>query len=80
MIDLGFKVAVIEQTEDRRETDERIKINMANKNPVKTENLVKRQICGIFTKGITPAIPDNEDYDAKWILAIFVEPLKVPEG
>ncbi|CDW71809.1 domain iii family protein [Stylonychia lemnae] len=75
-IDLGFKVAVIEQAEDKREVDERIKAQHLILNaraPRTPDMLVKRQISGIFTKGILPYDPGQQDYEAKWILSLYVE-------
>ena len=36
--------------------------------------LVRRQICGIFTRGLIPHDPNSTDYDARWILAIYSDP------
>jgi hypothetical protein len=44
--------------------------------PLKGEPLVKREITGIFTRGIIPYDPNSTDYDARWILSIFTESLQ----
>ncbi len=54
LIDLGFQVAVIEQVEDKRETEERCKMRQNVRMERGPDALVKRQICGIFTKGLMP--------------------------
>eukprot|EP00347_Sterkiella_histriomuscorum_P024111 403332270 len=85
LIDIGFKVAVIEQVEDKHEVDKRMKINNNNnfmKNRMmmqKThEQLVKRDLSGIYTRGIAPYDPSSVDYETKWILALFVSTRSTP--
>ena len=49
-----------------------------------TEALVKRQICGIFTRGLVPnSNASNEakaDYDSRWVLALYSEYRTLAQG
>ena len=90
MIDLGFQVAVIEQVEDKRENEERCKMRQNVRVEKGPDALVKRQICGIFTKGLMPnsgAVGAttsensvNTDYDSKWVLALYSEYRTAAQG
>lgn len=78
-------MAVIEQQEDKKDKPG---INKGPTNnymaqykqtgyiPLKPDPLVKREITGIFTRGIVPYDPNSTDYDARWILSIYTESLQ----
>ena len=69
MVDHGFKVAVIEQTETPRMLEERQKRERANKTPVtKAGKCCARAICNMVTKGTYKAA--EQTYMSKYVMAI----------
>lgn len=50
MVNLGYKVAVIEQTETPRQLEERLK-KQKGAQKAKSAKVVKREICNMVTKG-----------------------------
>ena len=64
LVNHGFKVAVIEQTETPKQMEER---QVQEKS--KKEKCVKREICNVVTKG-TYKDPNNHGYEPRFVLAI----------
>lgn len=70
MVNAGYKVAVIEQTETPRELKERLDNTLDNtkggkKN--KADKVVNRQMYQMVTKGTFRSSEDN--YEPKWIMS-----------
>jgi DNA mismatch repair protein MSH6 len=66
LVNNGFMVAVIEQTETPKQLEER---NKSLKPGAKREHCVRREICNVVTKGIYND-PNSNGFQPKFVLAI----------
>jgi len=66
MVNAGYKVAVIEQTETPRELKERLDNTKGGKKN-KADKVVNRQMYQMVTKGTFRSSEDN--YEPKWIMS-----------
>ena len=67
LVDLGFKTAIVEQTETERQLKERVKKEKSTKN----EKIIKRELVAVHTKGTyvnLNHIEDNVGYNYIWSL------------
>jgi DNA mismatch repair protein MSH6 len=68
LVQNGFKVAVIEQTEKEKDRAERLSTS-TNKKSSASDKLVKRELCNVLTKG-TYMAPNNNTYNNKYCVAL----------
>ena len=64
LVNNGFKVAVVEQTETPKQMEKRLKISGGKKG----NKCVLRDLCNVFSKGTYFDVNDGS-YEAKWVLA-----------
>jgi DNA mismatch repair protein MSH6 len=73
LVQNGFKVAVIEQTEKLKDKEERLE-KTNNKRSSANDKLVKRELCNVLTKG-TYIAPNSNSYSNKYCVALSVRGL-----
>lgn len=64
LVNAGFKVAVVEQTETPKQLEKRMKTEKGKK-----EKCVNREVCNVVTKG-TFKDPNSAGYEPKFVLAV----------
>ncbi|CAI2370907.1 unnamed protein product [Moneuplotes crassus] len=64
LVNNGFKVAVVEQTETPKQMDKRLRMSGIPK----SRQCVLREVCNVYTKGTFNDVNDVS-YEAKWVLA-----------
>mmetsp|Transcript_106378 Transcript_106378/g.147315 ORF Transcript_106378/g.147315 Transcript_106378/m.147315 type:complete len:114 (+) Transcript_106378:138-479(+) len=74
MVDLGFKVAIAEQTEDTDTMKDRVKKENAETGTKDSIKAVAREVANIYTKGTYFKMDDKDqtgmsDFDTKYILS-----------
>ena len=65
LVNNGFKVAVVEQTETPKQLEERMK-----KEKGKKEKCVSREVCNVFTKGTFKDTSQTASYEPRFVLAL----------
>jgi DNA mismatch repair protein MSH6 len=78
LVNNGFKVAVIEQTETPKMLEQRLKAEKG-KAGQKSQKVVKREIVNLVTKG-TYKDPNNTGYEPRYVLAFKVEQYQPMDG
>lgn len=73
LVDMGHKIAVVEQTETTKEAAKRLDDSFASRGSKAkgTEKVVKREIFGIFTKGTH--VGGVQGYEPSYVMAIMKE-------
>jgi DNA mismatch repair protein MSH6 len=71
LVESGFKVAVIEQTEREKDRAERLSAEGGKKKSA-NEKVIKRELCNVLTKG-TYMAPNNNSYNNKYCVALVLK-------